>query len=256
MNNLVIGNTSQLSYYFPEDYEKISSRNINLSDYENKFYDRIYFCFAEQRTFLHKSDEFISVNFNYTSELIDFFHKNCNKLIIYSTSELWNAYNGGISIDDSFNYIYSDYIYSKEMMSNSIKTKYNNVIILYSFNFNSVYRKDGFLFHKIFDSIINQKKIEIGNTYFYRDLIHPKFVVEQSIKSESDAIIGSGRLVFINDFIKELYKYFNMDYNYYVTENNDGIEKKNIFYLDSKVSLYNNLFNDTINDIIKIKYKK
>ena len=45
--NIVIGNTSQLAYYFPDDYIKISSRNIQLT---NNQYDRVYICFAEQRT--------------------------------------------------------------------------------------------------------------------------------------------------------------------------------------------------------------
>ena len=36
MNNLVIGNTSQLSYYFPDDYEKISSRDINFTEIKKK----------------------------------------------------------------------------------------------------------------------------------------------------------------------------------------------------------------------------
>ena len=49
MKNLVIGNTSQLAYYFPDDYEKISSRNI---EFKNENYDRVYICFAEQRTYL------------------------------------------------------------------------------------------------------------------------------------------------------------------------------------------------------------
>ena len=53
MNNLIIGNTSQLSYFFPENYESISSRNIDFSMVNNKKYDRIYLLFAEQRTFLN-----------------------------------------------------------------------------------------------------------------------------------------------------------------------------------------------------------
>ena len=44
-NNLVIGNTSQLSKYFPDDYRKISSRNINDNDLHGKW-DSVYITFA------------------------------------------------------------------------------------------------------------------------------------------------------------------------------------------------------------------
>jgi hypothetical protein len=36
-NNLVIGNTSQLSHYFPNKYEKISSRFIDFDSYKYRF---------------------------------------------------------------------------------------------------------------------------------------------------------------------------------------------------------------------------
>lgn len=261
MNSLVIGNTSQLGRYFPDTFHKISSRDIDFSLYENLFFDRIYVTFAEQRTFIENSDEIFSdVNYFYTIKVIEFFSKICNKLIYYSTTELWNNENGEISIDTPFNYNISSYISSKYLMTEFIlsKRKYNewaNVVILYPFNFNSIYRKDGFLFSKIFDSIINNKEIEIGDTYFYRELIHPKYVVEKSLKCVDDQIVGSGRLVHINDFIRSLYKYFDVDYNKYVKENkNNNINlKRNIFYLNSKDEQYFELFNDTINEIKREK---
>lgn len=255
MKNLVIGDTSQLAQYFPNDYLKISSRNIEFTDEK---YDRVYVCFAEQRTYIKDDkDLFLNTNIDYTLNIIDHFSKYSNQIIIYGTSELWNNYNGPIDILTPFNYNYSDYIDSKRIMIEKIKQKYNNVIILYPFNFNSVYRKNGFLFAKIFDSIIYDKPITIGNTYFYRELIHPKFVVEQSIKATTDQIIGSGRLTFVNDFIRSLYSYFSMDYKSYVTEDfkENLTYNKKIFYLKSKQVIYNNLYNDTVREIEKIKYK-
>lgn len=254
LKNLVIGNTSQLSYYFPDDYEKISSRNINFN-FEQK-YDRVYICFAEQRTYMKDNkNDFYETNIDYTLKVIHHFSKLSNHVIIYGTSELWNKYNGAININTPFNHKQTDYIDSKRLMVEIVKElrlkKLQNIIILYPFNFNSTYRKEGFLFSKIFDSIINKKKINIGNTYFYRELLHPKFVVEQSIKATSDNIIGSGRLIFVNDFIRSLYEHFNMNYNDYVTEDyNENItSNENIFYLKSKHNLYNNLYIDTIMDI-------
>jgi nucleoside-diphosphate-sugar epimerase len=256
--NLVIGNTSQLSYYFPEDYTKISSRNIDLSKY-NEMYDRVYICFAEQRTFIKdNNDLFSDINVEYTLNIINHFKKLSNNIIVYGTSELWNNYNGPIDINTPFDYKSTSYIDSKSMMIGIIKKLYDNVIVLHPFNFNSIHRKTGFLFSKIFDSIINEKKITIGNTYFYRELIHPKFVVEQSISAKEDAIIGSGRVIFVNDFIRSLYSYFCMSYDEYVTEDikeNITYDEK-IFYLKSKHMLYNTLYNDTIREIEKIKYNK
>jgi hypothetical protein len=141
-------------------------------------------------------------------------------------------------------------------MIEKIKNNYENVIVLHPFNFNSIHRKSGFLFSKIFDSIIYEKHITIGNTYFYRELLHPKFVVEQSIKATEDQVIGSGRVIFVNDFIRSLYSYFSMSYDDFVTEDikESFTSNEKIFYLKSKQFLYNNLYNDTIREIENIKY--
>jgi hypothetical protein len=70
--NLIIGNTSQLSYYFPETADKISSRDIDLENIKSKKYDKIFLTFGEQRTYLTESEEFfIDVNFKYTIRIID-----------------------------------------------------------------------------------------------------------------------------------------------------------------------------------------
>ena len=253
MKNLIIGNTSQLSYYFPDDYEKISSRNVKFTDEK---YDRVYICFAEQRTYLQDDTKiFYDINVGYTIDLIKHFSKTSNQIIVYGTSELWNNCNGAVDINTPYGYRPTHYILSKKMMIEKIKEKFNNVIILHTFNFNSINRKEGFLFSKIFNSIINNNKITIGNTYFYRELLHPKFVVDQSIKATSDTLIGSGRLIFVNDFIRSLYSHFDMKYEDFVTEDykENITSDEKIFYLKSKQILYNNIYKDTISEIEKIK---
>jgi len=259
MKNLVIGNTSQLSYYFPDNYLKISSRSVNFDDFKDVKFDSVYICFAEQRTFIENDlDMFIKTNVNYTLEVLIFFSKISNRVVVYGTSELWNKYSGGVDILSPFSYNYSPYIESKKMMVDEIqKQNFNNVIILHPYNFNSIYRKKDFLFGKIYNSIIHNKKIEIGDTHFYRELIHPKYVVEKSLIVNDDAIIGSGRLVFINDFIKTLYEKMGMNYDDYVIENVDNnlSLKRNINYLDSKCELYKNLVYDTISEIEDLKNK-
>jgi hypothetical protein len=111
----------------------------------------------------------------------------------------------------------------------------------------------------VFNSIVNEEKIEIGNTYFYRDIIHPKYVVKKSIDTDENLVVGSGRLIFVNDFIRDLYKAFNLDYDLYVIENINKFnehEKVNEYYLESKNYLYNynTLLNETINDIKEKKF--
>ena len=154
MNSLVIGNTSQLSHYFPKNYEKISSRDLDFNRLKKNKYNRIYLLFAEQRTFLGESLEFFKkINFDYTIEVINNLLDICENIIIYSTSELWNKYDSCVSITDPYKYNPTPYITSKEHLCNYInenRKKYKKVIIVYPFNFNSVYRKDGFLFGKIF----------------------------------------------------------------------------------------------------------
>ena len=134
MNNLVIGNTSQLSYYFPNDYEKISSRNIDFEELKKKTYKSIYLLFAEQRTFINESLEFFNkTNFNYTINVINELLDVCDRIVIYSTSELWNKYDGCVSITDTYNYNETPYIKSKETLCNFINNnmeKYKKVIII------------------------------------------------------------------------------------------------------------------------------
>lgn len=259
MKNLIVGNTSQLSHYFPDDYERISSRNINYVHYYNKKYDNVYLCFAEQRTFIEDDiNIFDDINFKYTIEVINFFKPISNRIVVYSTSELWNNIDGKINLNNPHNYNYTPYIKSKEKLTNFIEDqrKYNqNVIILYPFNFNTPYRKNGFLFNKIFDSIINKKKIEIGNIDFNRDLIHPSIIVERSIKCKKDEIIGSGHLINVKNFIKDLYKFFDMDFDEYVTEKSENYLKiiRKQYYSDEITCTYEKLLELTIKDIKKIK---
>ena len=262
MNSLIIGQSSQLAYYFSDDYKKISSRNI-FNKIKHK-YDRVYLCFGEHRTFIENDEQlFININVDYTLKVIDFFKNSCNKIILYSTCELWNNCEGPVNLNMPFNYNYSPYIKSKEIMHNYIlenKSKYENVIILYPFNFNSPYRKSGFLFGKIFDSIINNKKIEIGDTHFYRDFIHPSHLAERSILANKNELVGSGRLLHVNDFIQDLYKWSGRSYDDLVTENFDHNLKlkRKIFYLDSnKVkNSYDDLLYDTLQDIKKMIKKR
>jgi len=258
MNNLVIGNTSQLSYYFPSDYVKISSRDIDYSEIKSKTWDRVFLCFGESRKYITDTKLYDEINFYLTIDVINELRDCAKSFIIYSSCELWNQYDGPIDLSNPFNFYPSSYLQSKYKISKYImeNDEYYNVFVMFPFNFNTTYRTNNFLFGKIFDSIINKKTIEIGDTYFYRDIIHPKFVVEQSINTNSHKINGSGRTVFVNDFIRDLYTHYGLKYDDFVIENlgkYNEYEKRKEYYLKSNECLYpyTTLLKHTIEDIDK-----
>ena len=242
------------------DYDRISSRNINYESIINKKYDSIYILFAEQRTFLNEDENFfIKINVDYTIEVIDNLKNHCKRIVVFSTSELWNNYDGEVSVYNKFDYNYSPYIKSKEILSNYLnehKEKYENVRIIYPFNFNSPFRKEGFLFSKIFDSLINQKENFVGNLNFERDIIHPSIIVKESIITNEDVLIGSGELINIRSFINDLFHLHNLNFDDYIksdSKNNLPNHRKN--YLSKiKYSDYSELLNLTYDDVRKNKF--
>lgn len=240
--NLVLGSTSQLSKYFPEDYAKVSARGIDLDALTKTHWDAVYICFAEQRTYLANAiDEnitnlFWSTNVDKTIEIVDRLQPFTNKIVYYSTAELWNNTHGPVKITDPFDYHPNNYTKSKAEVTNILKDKqkYPKVSILYPFNFNSVYRGEQYLFGKVFKSLLNKAPVTLGDVYYYRELLHPKMVVDASIiaKFGVDEIIGSGRVVYVKDFIELLYLYSGLSYNDLVTEQttHESIYRKNVFY--------------------------
>jgi nucleoside-diphosphate-sugar epimerase len=257
MKNLIIGSTSQLSNYFPSEYERISSRNIDLSYIKKGNYNNVFILFAEQRTFLNETEDFFTkVNVNETLKVIDEIKNHVNKIVTYSTSELWNNCHGPVSISTKFDYVYSPYIKSKEILCEKINEKkenYNNVKIVYPFNFNSPYRKNGFLFNKIFNSILNKEKVYVGDLDFSRDIIHPKIIVENSLDIKNDLMVGSGELINIQNLLIDLYKLFGLDYYNYVIfdEKNPFKNTRKDYYSFQKFSSRDELLNLTFDDLRK-----
>lgn len=261
--NLVIGNTSQLSHYFPEDYIFISSREIDYDEILKHEYESTYILFAEQRTF-HPMDLnfFSNVNFSYTVEVIDKLKDISERVVIYSTSELWNGYDGAINLGLKHNYDGTPYINSKKWLSDFInlnRKTYKNVIIIYPFNFNSPYRRKGFLFESVFSAIINKEQKTIGNVDFKRDIVHPSIVVRESINASSDKIVGSGILIDVKRFITDLFDIRGLDVNDYIEFKSDNFltNKRKEYYCGEKYSNYQeliNLTNKDINDFISKRH--
>lgn len=253
---LLIGSTSQISNYFSDSYTKINSRKISSEIFDNK-YDEVHLPFGLNIKGRSQS-EYDEVNYYYTLDLLKDLLKISDKIVVYSTCELWSDHCGPIDINTDFKFHENEYILSKSKLTNKIKSLNNNKIItVYPFNFNSTYRSDDFLFGKIFQSIINKKKITIGDTKYYRDLLHTSYVGKFCQNLKEDTIIGSGRMFFVNDFIKDLYKNFNLNYNELVEEDTSGWNfiPKNEYYLRGDFYNYNDLLRDTINDLKNYKLK-
>lgn len=264
MKNLVIGNTSQFSHYINKnDSVFISSREKNLDKYKTESWDNIILCFGESRKFIENIWLYEKINVELTKYYIENFKDIAKKIYVFSTCELWNRYSGQVSLELSMYHWDTPYLNSKKNITEYIfaeqsKNKLKNVVVIFPFNFNSPYRKKDFLFGKIYNSILNKEQIIIGNTYFYRDIISPFFLMKELFKTSEHKLIGSGRLVFVNDFIRDLYKSFDLNYNDYVFED---IKKYNEYYSTNEYYLktnnclysYDNLLQETVMDLINYK---
>lgn len=244
-NNLIIGSSSQLSYYFPKQYTRLSSYE-SFENASKQNWNCVYICFGENRTYNSQSTDtnivklFYDINYTKTIETVKLFLNTAKKIVVFSTSELWNEYNGPISLNMPFRFKANHYTVSKYNMTTILNDKknYPNVSVVYPFNFNGIHRNGNFLFGKVFNSILLNKKIELNDTYYYRDILHPSIIADECINRDigEDYIIGSGRLIFVNDLIRDLYDSFNMSYEDMVQEKitEPGFYKTKIFYSASK----------------------
>ena len=82
-------------------------------------------------------DEYIKTNVDYTFELSQKLSEENEKVILFGSSELWNNYNGPISLDLPFDYQYSHYAFSKQKLVEKVKEeqergKMKNVFFLFT----------------------------------------------------------------------------------------------------------------------------
>lgn len=256
--NLVIGNSSQLSQYFPEDYIRISSRNINLEYLRKNKWNSVYITFAEQRIYNYNID-YITPNYFSTLEIIKNLLENSDKIVCYTSCELWNELSGYININTPAKFtLNNEYTISKLLLWNKIielrkiDPLYNKVFFIHPFYFNSIHRNEYFLFGKIFKSLLKKERIVVGDLNFYRDMVHAKFIVNKSIECNQDMMVGSGKLFNIREFIKDLYQMNNMDFSYFVHENKSsgiiGKEKLIMAHVDWDYT-YRDLLLDTQEDL-------
>jgi GDP-D-mannose dehydratase len=257
--NLVIGASSQIAHYLPDDYIKISSRNIDFNFLTSNKWNAVYLPFSEQRIYDANID-YITPNYIYTLQIINTLLPYTDKIVCYTSCELWNNLTGFISTNTppSFSPITNEYCISKLLLWNKIielrkiDRNYEKVIFIHPFYFNSVYRSEYFLFGKIFNSILNKQKIQVGNLDFDRDMVHTKFVAQKSIEAKQDTMVGAGRLFNVKQFVQDIYRLNGLDFNSLVEENNASpIGKPKL--IKAKVDwdyTYQDILYDTQNDLM------
>jgi GDP-D-mannose dehydratase len=261
--DLVIGSSSQLAQYFPEDYVKISSRNIDFNYLKSTQWDSVYITFAEQRIY-EKNIDYITPNYLHTLKVIRALLQNSKKIVCYTSCELWSNLEGKISLDTppSFD-LKNEYTISKLLLWNKVKELreindlYKKVIFIHPFYFNSVKRSEYFLMGKVFKSILNREKIQVRNIDFDRDMVHASFVVKKSIAATTDCMVGSGKLFNVQELIQNLYAVNDMDFYEFVEEAGDWSPPNKQITADVNWRYtYNDLLRDTCRDIEQFKTRK
>jgi len=249
--DLVIGETSQIAHYFPKNIVKVSSRNVPNEIFEVSW-NRVYLCFAEQRTRYAKNleykESFDNINVLMTLDIAQ--RLKANQIIYYSTTELWNACSCAISLNLDFNFESDYYTDSKHRATVQI-LKLENSVILYPFNFNSSYRSSDYLFGKIFSSIQRRERVQVGNLDQNRDILHASWVAKQSLGADSHRIIGSGSFINVKNYVIDLYNHFGLSFNELVSEDADFLIQKKPIYLESDKVMYtySELLKDTVDDL-------
>ena len=249
--DLIVGSSSQISHYLPCEMQRVSSRDIPEEIFE-KQWESVYLTFAEQRTRYaadkNYREDFYRVNVDMTLSVAR--RLRARRIIYYSTVELWSSLDGAISLETPFDFVQNYYTDSKHVATEKLR-QIENVKVLFPFNFNSIYRSEDYLFGKIFSSVRERKIVEVGNLDMKRDILHAKWVAEQSLLAKEDRIIGSGTYYDVRKFVRDVYAGCGLDPDKLLVENGEPNRHNRVLYLGSEKILYNyeTLLRDTINDI-------
>lgn len=249
--DLIVGETSQISKYLNKSIPRVSARNIPEHIFHTRW-NRVYICFAEQRTAYSLDasykEEFFRTNVDLTLKVIR--KLKCNEIVYFSTVELWGKCQGPIELDVPFNFEENYYTVSKYEATKKLIDE-DGIVILYPFNFNSRFRSDNFLMGKIFRSIAFKKSVQVGNLDWNRDILHARWVAEQSEIAKISKIIGSGTHFNVKKYVQDLYAIFGMNFQDYVIESQESGARKSLTYLRSNKILYTyeQLVADTVSDL-------
>ena len=232
MDNLILGENSQLGCFL--EGTKVTSRDIPYDSLKKTKWNRIYICFAEQRTFMDNSDSFMKINFDLTKEVIDKLDNYCNEFVFYSTAMLWSGYEGEYNLSSPYSYKETDYLSSKEKITEYLKQA-DKVKIHYPCNFNSKQRKGGFLFASLYDTIQNKTKTQVRCLDFEKEIAHTSYIANKSMNLNTDAIIAPGYSINVRNLFTKILNEFEMNLEDYIKETEiDTFIKPNNYYYGVK----------------------
>lgn len=249
-SDLIIGQSAQVSRYMDPNTNRVCARSIPDSVFR-KTWDRVYLCFAEQRTkFAENKDYkqlFFETNVKKTTGLIG--RIKAKKIIVFSTTELWNNLSGPIDISTPFDFKENYYTDSKYELTKYCQ-QFEHIAIAYPFNFNSTYRSADFLFGKVFSALKERKHTSVFSLNLQRELLHATFVANVCQRMQGSSIIGSGQLIQVADFVKDLFSHFELDYHDYITEKDPKYTFPAACYAKSPPFpyTYQELLKDTVDD--------
>ena len=236
MRDLIIGSGSQLAYYL--EGTRVSSRDIPYDVITKHKWNRIYLCFAEQRTFIDNDDSFMKINHDLTREVIDKLDKYCNEFVFYSTSLLWSGYEGVYNMSMPYSYKETGYLASKQKITDYLIDA-ENVSVHYPCNFNSKKRKGGFLFASLYDIINNKNRVKLRCLDFEKEITHVKYIATKSMNTRGNSIIAPGFLVNVRNLFGSILNEVDMKLEDYVEETEcTTFVKPNNYYYDVRDNNY------------------
>jgi len=238
MSDLIIGSGSQLAYYLVGTH--VSSRDIPYKAITRRKWNRIYLCFAEQRTFIDNDDSFMKINYDLTKEVIDKLDNYCNEFVFYSTALLWSGNKGSYDISTPYSYQETDYLVSKQKITDYLKN-IDKVSVHYPCNFNSKNRKGGFLFASLYDIISKREKVEVRCLDFEKEIAHAKYIATKSMNTHGNCILAPGFSVNVRTLFSNILSAVDMSLEDYVKETEcDDFVKPNNYYHRVKDVAYDN----------------
>jgi GDPmannose 4,6-dehydratase len=158
------------------------------------------------------------------------------KLIFASSSRVYEGLAGGFVDESSLKVPLTPYAISKLATQTALAdiAKQDNLCLISCmlFNHESIYRGSDYLSTKITQGVIDihlgkAQKLEIGSLKPCVDWSHAEDIVDAMYLCSKQAtsqqyIVASGILHSVEDFVREAFLYFQMDYKDYVVETNSA----------------------------------
>jgi GDPmannose 4,6-dehydratase len=218
------------------------------------------------------TEEVFYINCKIPLNILDSISKIDKSIKFFQSSSclIFGRDNSGLQNEKTPNNPLYPYGASKLFADNLVK-EYRNNFEMYCcsgifFNHESPRRQDMFFSKKIIKAAVDisqgkQKRVNLGNLSTYRDygyapdFMEAVYLMMNNVKP-TDYVIGTGKLTYLEDFVKKTFDFLNLDYRNFIDinpkyfRNND----KNIMKADiSKISKELNWKpKHSVDDIIKI----